>query len=74
MCPLTCSHCLPLRRAGPPLIHCMLSIVSRRGDRMNVGPYATRRHLHEIRKVWLRIPACLNKIDDNSFARLELGL
>jgi hypothetical protein len=32
-----------------------------------------QRHLHEISKVRLRIPACLNEINETSLARLELG-
>ena len=63
-----------IRPPGAALIHGVLPVVSRRGDRMNGGPYATSRHLHEISKVRLRIPARPYEINETSFARLELGL
>ena len=46
----------------------------RRSDRMNGGPYATSRHLHEISKVRLRILARPYEINETSLARLELDL
>jgi hypothetical protein len=41
---------------------------------MNGGPYATSRHLHEISKVRLRIPARPYEINKTNLARQELGL
>ena len=41
---------------------------------MNAGPYVTTRHLHEVNKARLRIPACLYEINETSLAYLELGL
>jgi hypothetical protein len=54
------AHCQPPRCAWP-------------GAHMNAGSIRHQHHLHEINKVRLRIPACLDEINETSFARLELG-
>jgi hypothetical protein len=59
---------LPLvaARLAAALVHGVLPVISRRGGCMNACPYATRRHLHEISKVRLRIPTCLYEINETT--------